>query len=93
MTKTKSKSKIKEQERRTRAKSKSRSEGNKRACVTSPSPGNQVDGLPGGVSTGAVVASWDSRRGATIRESDMKNKDFDETCQVCCLLIFVFQLV
>ena len=49
MTKTKSKSKIKEQERRTRAKSKSRSEENKRACVTSPSPGNQVDGLPGGV--------------------------------------------
>ena len=24
--------------------------------------------------------------------NDMKNKDFDETCQVCCLLIFVFQL-
>ena len=80
MTKTKSKSKIKEQERRTRAKSKSRSEGNKRACVTSPSPGNQVDGLPGGVSTGTVVASWDRRRRATIDIFDMKNITFDENC-------------
>ena len=25
-------------------------EDNNEACVTSPSPGNQVDGLPGGVS-------------------------------------------
>ena len=47
-------------------------------CVTSSSPGNQVDGLPGGVSTGAVVASWDPDRRATIHESDMKNKGFDQ---------------
>ena len=36
------------------------------ACVTSPLPGNQVDGLPGGASTEAVVASWHPRRRATI---------------------------
>ena len=48
------------------------------ACVTSPSPGNQVDGLPGGVSTGAVVASWHPRRRATIDENDMKNKGFEK---------------
>ena len=50
------------------------------ACVTSSSPGNQVDGLPGGVSTGAVVASWHPGRRATIGENDMKNKGFDEKC-------------
>ena len=52
-------------------------EDNNEACVTSPSPGNQVDGLPGGVSTGTVVASWDRRRRATIGIFDMKNITFD----------------
>ena len=47
-------------------------------CVTSPSPGNQVDGLPGGVSTGAVVASWDPDRRATIHIFEMKNECFEE---------------
>ena len=50
-------------------------------CVTSSSPGNQVDGLPGGViksNTRAVVASWDPDRRATIHESDMKNEGFDK---------------
>ena len=41
-------------------------------CVTSPSPGIQVDGLPGGVSTGAVIASWHRGRRATIGTFDMK---------------------
>ena len=65
---------------RIRAKRKSRERINNWACVTSPSPGNQVDGLPGGVSTGAVVASWHPRRRATINIFDMKNKGLDENC-------------
>ena len=48
------------------------------ACVTSSSPGNQVDGLPGEPGTGAVVASWDPDRRATIHETDMKNTAFDQ---------------
>ena len=63
------------------------------ACVTSPSPGNQVDGLPGGVSTGAVVASWHPGRRATIHIFDMKNKGFDENCKWMLANISIFHLV
>ena len=62
------------------------------ACVTSSSPGNQVDGLPGGVNTGAVVASWDPDRRATIHIFDMKNKCFEELCPRMLLLTPIFHL-
>ena len=53
------------------------SEKNNQACVTSSSPGNQVDGLPGGF----------------IAIFDMKNKVLGETCQANALRISILHLV
>ena len=62
-------------------------------CSTSLPRGNQVDGLPRAVGTGAVVASWQPRRRATINTFAKKIKAFDKFCEVKLLRIFIFHLV
>ena len=55
---------------------------------TSHSRGNLVDGLPRGVSTEAMSASWIFRGGATIDKNDLLGLMFWVVCDIHVLVNF-----